>query len=464
MVASVQRRLSAILSADVVGYSKLVRADETGTIQAVQRLRADVFEPKLREHEGRIVKLMGDGLLAEFPSVVEAVNFAIEAQTVLSAEGQEIKYRMGVNLGDVIIDGDDIQGDGVNVAARLEGICLSGGVCISDIVHQAIAGKTGLYFNDLGPQKLKNIDTPIRAWQWRLGGAAAGEEIAIPVAIPIDQQIKFCTAADGCTIAYATVGQGPPLVKAPNWMNHLEYDWETPVWRHMLRELSRDSTLLRFDQRGNGLSDWQVEDITFDSMVSDMATVVDAAGVDRFALLGISQGCAYSIAYAVRYPDRVSRLVLYGGFAAGAREIGNEDYIEQIEMHQQLMRKGWGRNNPAFRQFFTSLFMPGGTKEQMDWFNELQRKTTSGETAARLTEVTAGINVTELLPQIKIPTLVLHCRDDALCPFEAGRRLAAGIPNARFVPLDGENHLILEDEPAWPRFLSEVRQFLAEDQ
>ncbi len=459
----VQRRLSAILSADVVGYSRLVRDDETGTLDALKRLRAEIIEPKLAEHDGRIVKLMGDGLLAEFPSVVEAVNFATDAQAALAADAgqtppeQSIRYRMGINLGDVVIDGEDIQGDGVNIAARLEAICKPGALCISDLVYQTIAGKTNLSFRDLGPQDLKNIDTPVRAWQWRNDGADAD----IDVALAGEQKIKFCTTPDAVNLAYTIIGQGPPLLKAPNWMTHLEYDWQSQCWRHILRDLSRDSTLVRFDQRGNGLSDRQVPELTFDNMVDDIGTVADAAGLSRFALLGISQGCAFSIAYAIRNPDRVSHLVIYGGYVQGLAKIKGGRFLPQYKNLHRMILTGWGMDNPAFRQFFTSLFMPGANKEQMDWFNELQRTTISPETAAELLAVAANSDVSELLSEVNIPTLVLHCRDDAVAPFEGGRRIAASIPNARFVALDGQNHMILEDDPAWPRIVSEIRQFLA---
>lgn len=288
----------------------------------------------------------------------------------------------------------------------------------------------------------------------------------VPVAVSRDSQhkqtVRFCTSADGVQIAYASSGEGPPLVKAPNWMHHLEYDWESPVWGHLLRELSRNHTLLRFDLRGNGLSDWEVPEILFDNMAEDMATVIDAAGFERFPLIGFSQGCPYSIAYAHRYPERVSRLILYGGFAKGLSRTGSEADRQKAEMQRQMIREGWGQNNPAFRQFFTSLFMPGATKEQMDWFNELQRTTVSPENAVRIRDVVNDIDVSELLAEISVPTLVIHCREDAVISFEAGREIAAMIPGARFVALDGQNHLILEEEPAWPRFLAEVNDFLAE--
>jgi len=190
--------------------------------------------------------------------------------------------------------------------------------------------------------------------------------------------------------------------------------------------------------------------------------VVETAGLDRFALLGISQGCGISIQYAVQNPGRVSRLILYGGYTRGRVKRGSAALIEQAEAEQTLMRQGWGHQNPAFRQFFTSTFVPDGTPEQMAWFNELQRLTTSPEIAARISAVNNNVDITEYLPQVSVPTLVLHCRDDAVVPFEEGRRLAAMIPGARFVALEGRNHLILEDEPAWPLFIDEVRAFLAE--
>ncbi len=196
-------------------------------------------------------------------------------------------------------------------------------------------------------------------------------------------------------------------------------------------------------------------------MVSDMEAVVEAAGLQRFPLLGISQGCSFSIAYAVRNPERVSRLVLYGGFAKGNLRTGSEADKQNFDMRRQMVLRGWGQDNPAFRQAFTTMFMPDATKDQMDWFNELQNITVSPENAARLVGVFSNVDVADLLPQISVPTLVLHCREDGMVPFDKGRKMAAGIPGARFVALEGQNHLILEDEPAWPRFLEEVTTFLA---
>jgi pimeloyl-ACP methyl ester carboxylesterase/DNA-binding winged helix-turn-helix (wHTH) protein len=292
-------------------------------------------------------------------------------------------------------------------------------------------------------------------------GAPAASVIAKPPAAIAEprQEIHFCTASDGVRIAYAGVGQGPPLVKAANWLNHLEYDWESPIWRPLLRALAAEHRLIRHDQRGNGLSDWQADDISFDAFVRDLESVVDATKLERFALLGISQGCAISIAYAVAHPERVSHLVLYGGFARGWLKRTPAE-AEQFKAMTTLMRHGWGQENPAFRQIFTSQFIPGGTAEQVRWFNDLQRITASPENAVRIMNAMADIDLMDLLWRVQVPTLVLHCRDDARVPFEEGRRLAAGIPGARFVSLEGRNHLILEGEPSWRRLLDEIGGFL----
>lgn len=277
------------------------------------------------------------------------------------------------------------------------------------------------------------------------------------------QEIRFCRAADGVRIAYARSGNGPPLVKAANWLNHLEYDWESPIWGHFLRGLSQDHQLLRYDARGNGLSDWEIDRLSLDDWVSDLECVVDAAGYDRFPLLGVSQGCAISIGYAVRHPERVSHLVLYAGFPAGAYARDEDPAeIERRRAMTTLMRLGWGEPTAAFRQLFTSMFIPGATAQQATAFNELQRRTTTPQNAARYYEASGHLDVRSLLAEVKCPTVVLHPRGDANVSIELGRRMAAGIPGARFVPLAGENHLFLEGEPAEARFFEEMRRLLAE--
>jgi pimeloyl-ACP methyl ester carboxylesterase/DNA-binding CsgD family transcriptional regulator len=277
-----------------------------------------------------------------------------------------------------------------------------------------------------------------------------------------DQKIRFCTAPDGVRLAYAVSGKGPPLVRVGHWMTHLERDWESPVWRPWLTELSKFNTLIRYDQRGNGLSDRNVPAISFETWLSDLETVVAAAGHSPVMLLGASQGAPIAIAYAAKHPQRVNRLVLYGGFARGRLKRGTPAQTEEGEVQVRLVKLGWGRDDPAFRQFFANQFLPEGTPEQLRWFNELQRISTSAENAARIMEVSNGIDVSALLPKVAAPTLVIQAREDLRVPLDEARLLASTIPNARFALLEGRNHILLESEPAWPRFLEEVRSFVGD--
>jgi pimeloyl-ACP methyl ester carboxylesterase/DNA-binding winged helix-turn-helix (wHTH) protein len=299
----------------------------------------------------------------------------------------------------------------------------------------------------------------------RMIGDAQGASAAAPpasAAVAAGQQIFFCRAHDGVRIAYAKSGdpETPPLVKPANWLTHLEFDWNSPVWRHWLRELGHGHTLIRYDARGCGLSDHDAQDMSFESWVRDLRAVVDAEGLERFSLLGISQGCAVAIAYAARHPERVDKLVLYGGYAVGRSLRATTPQAElERTLLSNLIRVGWGRDNPAFRQVFGTLFLPEGTPEQHQWFNDLA-KTMPMENALRVRQTTDVIDVRRDAERVRVPTLVLHARGDAMIPFEIGLQLAAHIPGARFVPLESRNHVLLGPEPAWSRFLEEVRAFL----
>lgn len=279
------------------------------------------------------------------------------------------------------------------------------------------------------------------------------------------QQIGFCTSRDGTRIAFAKMGSGPPLVRAAHFLTHLEHDLASPVWQPWLAHLARDHLLVRYDGRGCGLSDRDPEDLSLDAALADLEAVVDAAGLDCFPLLGCSQGGATAIAYAVRHPDRVQRLVLYGSYARGQlRRNPSPSQMEEAKMLVDLIRLGWGRENPAFRQVFTSLFLPEGTPEQMSWFNELERLSTSPEMAARIVASFGQIDVSDLARQVRCPTLVLHSQGDARVPFEEGRLLASLVPGARFVPLKSSNHVLLEHEQAFAACFSHIHDFLLEGQ
>jgi pimeloyl-ACP methyl ester carboxylesterase/DNA-binding CsgD family transcriptional regulator len=275
------------------------------------------------------------------------------------------------------------------------------------------------------------------------------------------QDLRFCTSSDGVRLAYATVGSGPPLVKASNWLSHLEYDWHSRIWRHWIEGLSRNHSYTRYDARGCGLSDRAPGEISFEAWVHDLEAVVDALKLDRFALLGISQGGAIAIAYAFRHPERVSHLVLYGAFARGRlMRGGGQATIDEALLMCKLIELGWGTDNRSFRQVFATQFLPEGSGELVEAFDELQRQSSSGSDAVRTVQVSMQIDVTEQARRISCPTLILHARDDERVAFEEGRILASLIPGARFAPLASRNHILLESEPAWKRFLEEVDAFL----
>jgi pimeloyl-ACP methyl ester carboxylesterase len=303
----------------------------------------------------------------------------------------------------------------------------------------------------------------VRGQGYRLNAEVREENAArtSSAVLPV-QRTHFCTAHDGARLAYARLGAGPPFVKAANWLSHLELDADSPIWRHWLARLSRDHCLIRYDGRGNGLSDWKPPAIRFADFVSDLSVVFDAAGVERAPLLGISQGAAVAVAYAVEHPERVSGLVLIGGCARGFRIKGHAKLNAGFEALMVLMRQGWGKREPTFRHIFTSSFFPDGDKDQLDWFDELQLRTASPENAAAILSALGDVDVRAYLPHVKVPTLVVHSRGDSVVPVKDGIELATGIPGARFVELDSRNHVLLESEPAWARFERELGAFLRE--
>jgi DNA-binding winged helix-turn-helix (wHTH) protein/pimeloyl-ACP methyl ester carboxylesterase len=276
------------------------------------------------------------------------------------------------------------------------------------------------------------------------------------------QEVTFCRTTDGINLAMASAGEGPPLIKAANWLTHIEYDWESPVWLPLLRQLARGRRLIRYDGRGNGLADRDVADISFDAFVRDLETVVEATALERSAFLGISQGAAIAIAYAVHHPQRVSKLILYGGYAQGRNKRGSDADAEMARVSLALMRHGWGDEHSAFMRAFSALYLPNASPEQIKWFAELQRVTTSAENAERIRNACDDVDVVSLLPRVQAPTLVLHCRHDSVAPLEQGRLIARSIPHARFVTLESDNHVLLSDEAAWPKLTGEIEAFLEE--
>ncbi len=274
------------------------------------------------------------------------------------------------------------------------------------------------------------------------------------------QRIGFAKASDGTRIAWARIGTGPPLIKAANWLNHLELDWDSPIWSPLFQELARDHCLIRYDERGNGMSDWDVAELSFETFVTDLDCVVEASGHERFPLLGLSQGVAVAIEYAARFPERVSHLVLWGGYSCGWRVDGSAEQKAEREAVITLVGQGWGRDDPSYRQIFSRAFLPGGTADEIAAFDEFQRRSVSPTNAVRFLEVFANIDVRHRLADVRCPVLVMHARGDRRVPCEKGAELAAAIPGAEFVTLPTDNHLLLGREPSSELFVAHVRQFL----
>jgi len=277
------------------------------------------------------------------------------------------------------------------------------------------------------------------------------------------QRIGFCEVADGTKIAYASIGSGPPILKAANWLNHLEFDWSSPIWGRSFAEIARRRTFIRYDERGCGLSDWDVGELSFEAFVEDLEAVADKLGLERFPLIGISQGCAVSIEYAVRHPERVSGLILIGGYAAGWRHLASPEEQARREAVLTLTELGWGTDNPAYRHIFSQTFMPEASAETLAWFDEFQRQTTSPKNAARFQDAFGHIDVRHRLGEVRAPTIVLHSKYDQRIPLALGRAVASGIPGARFVPLESHNHILVDQEPAWRVCLETIGAFLDEN-
>lgn len=306
----------------------------------------------------------------------------------------------------------------------------------------------------------------VRGRGYQFVAAIAAPAVLAPPVLPERepaprQRIAFTRAGDGIRLAYAVSGEGPPLVRAANWMTHLGYDIESPVWRHWVRDLSDGHTFVRYDERGCGLSDWEAGAFTFEDWVSDLESVVEAVGLQQFPLLGVSQGGAVAVAYAARHPQRVTKLVLCGAYARGraVRAVGDEEK-RAAALDLDLARVGWGRDDPAFRQVFAAQFLPDGSRADWAAFDQLQRRTTSPENAVRFLEEFGRIDVRELARQVRCPALVMHSRDDHRVPMRSGEELAALMPDARLVALDSNNHLLTASEPAWAVFRDEVAAFL----
>jgi class 3 adenylate cyclase/pimeloyl-ACP methyl ester carboxylesterase len=462
---SSHRRLAAVLAADVVGYSRLMGEDEPGTLASLKRTFREAVEPSVEAFNGRIVKSMGDGYLVEFDSASNSVSCALDwqsrarnVQNDLPAEAQ-IVFRIGINLGEIHFENGDIFGDGVNVAARLESICPPGGICVSEMIKSTTGSDLAVQFEDFGMHRLKNVKVPVHAYL-----AAQSQLVEVERApatgISLQSTVRYCLSKDGTSIAHATVGEGYPLLFAGSWMTHLEWDWESPSYRDYLSQLCKHFQVIRYDQRGNGMSDWDNVDINFEKMIDDMECVIDQYDHEKVAILGMSQGASVSIAYSMRRPEKVSHLVLNGGYGRGRRRRGSVKDAAESDALVNLIRHGWATENPAFRQTMTSLFMPDASPEEANWFNAFQKACGPGENMARFREMFDDMDVSNYLNKVKAPTLIVHSDGDVVAPLSEGKYLAARIPGAQFVQLKSNNHMMFGNEPDFPKLIKSIVDFV----
>ena len=461
-----KRKLLAVVAADMVGFSRLVENDEINILSRQKEYFNEIIEPEIKKFHGEIIKTTGDGFLATFVSSLDAVESTTNIQKIINfrektqSNDKRIWYRIGINIGDVVLDDGDIFGNSVNIASRLESIADAGDVCITSEIFQNIKNLKSFDISHLGEQHLKNISQKVDVYKIKINHEEHNQNKENELLTEANQEIRYCSSKDNTIIAYAKLGNGPPLLKAPNFMSSLEHDWRSPIWMHLYRFLAEGHTLVRFDQRGNGSSDLDPLEITFNSFVEDMEAVVNESKIDKFPILGVSQGCAVSIAYAIRNPNKVSHLILIGGFARGKGQRGDPSYEEKSKMEQTMILSGWEDENPAFRQYFTTSMIPEGSKEQMDSFNNIMKITTSAKNAAKISSVNDQIDVSDILLKLEVPTLIFHCTDDARVPISEGKFMAANIKNSKFVPIKSKNHVLLETEQGWDLFKEEVTKFL----
>ncbi len=448
------RRIAAILSLDVVGYTARMATDSSATLADLQRVLRDVVRPAVRDRGGRIVKLMGDGALVEFATAVDAIAAAESILRTLKDDA--VQLRAGVHVGDVTINETDIFGDAVNVASRLEASAPAGGALVSRTAVDVAGGGLETALKPEGALRLKGLPRPVEAMSIDLEGDERKADLA---RLAANQDIRFATSADGTRLAWTTTGEGPLLVKAPNWIQHLEYDWSIAL-NGWLPQLSACYRLVRFDARCNGLSDREVADISFERFVDDLEAVFDAAQIERAPVFAYSFGCTVAAAFAARRPDRVSGLILMSGFVEGLERRGQTRDANFQAALVTMSHEGWNDDYPSVRDHFAQAFTPEASPDDQRTFAEFMRAAIHAKDFLRIGDPVGSVEISELLPRVSCPALVMHASRERMHGAEQGRRLAAGIPNARFVGLDSANNLMPVYDSAWPTALREIKPFL----
>ncbi|WP_050929110.1 alpha/beta fold hydrolase [Aestuariivita boseongensis] len=460
-----RRRLAAILSLDVVGYSRMMQGGAASVLKTLNALYRDLVTPKVTEHGGRVVKLMGDGALIDFPSASQALAAAIAIQTALRAPDhpyttpERIQLRAGLHVGDVTDDGNDIFGDGVNIATRLQAAAEPGGILLSKMMSDLAGSDFAPLMRGEGLHSYKGIAQPIEVMSVTFADPRREDSRA---AFAKMGDIQYCRSKDGVSLAWTESGTGSTVVKAPNWIGNIELDWRNPALSPILSSVAHHHRMVRFDARLNGLSDWDAEACTFESFVDDLEAVFDAAGIDRAPILAISQGSCVAAAFAARRPERVSAIVMIGGFPQGrARRTSAKDKA-RAQALKEMMTAGWDDDFPSLRDLMAQLIVPGASHEARLQYAEDMRKMISPENMGRYRETIDNIDILDRIANVSAPCLVCHATGDRMQPVEQGRLFAKGLPNARFISFDSPNHVLPDNDPEWPRLEREVLAFLAQ--
>jgi len=499
-MAEADRRLLAILFTDIVGYTAMVGKDEARGIEARDEHRR-LIQNLATQFHGEFVDESGDASLAIFPSAVDAVKCAMAVQAVLAAD-PIFQVRAGIHVGDVIERDGRLIGDGINVASRLPALARPGGIVATDQVVEHLRNQN-IGATALGAHDLKNVDHPVdvfavgasaataprrisrgrvaaiaaasvtallAVWIFLLGGAddlvVAGYRTGLIDPFSgkrNEQEIAFTNASDGVRIAYATSGDpnGSPIVMVLGWATHLEEGLGSGAANPFVTGVLASHRVIVYDGRGTGLSDRGIEDFSLDAKVRDLEAVIDAVGLDRFGIIGVSAGGPTSVTYAAKHPERVTRIAFYGSFLCLC---GTPDHLTMWKTFPPLVRASWGNDNPAFRQLFTNLFLPDANALSQRMFNEFQRIAMTPDDAAGFIASLLVTDARPLAPQVDVPVLVVHRRGDQVVPYELGRDIAARIPGAKLAGMEGNNHAPNFDErEALDQLAGLMREFFADE-
>ena len=450
-----KRKTSSILSLDVVDYTKRMSVDAEATLLVLQRIFDEIIKPSVKANSGRIFKLMGDGALVEFHAATDAISAAKEI--LLKLRGEEILLRAGIHTGDVMPSGADLFGEAVNVSARLQALAPPGNCLVSKTAADVAGTSLSIPLRPESSMRLKGVQNPIEAFSIDLEG---DNRQAMKERQAETQEIRFTKSKDGTTLAWTATGEGQDLLVTPNWLRHLEYDWTMNAIAGWLPLLSRNYHLYRFDGRNNGLSERGVQDVSLDRIIEDVAAVLDATGLERVPLFGISFGATIAAAFAAQHPDRVSGLVLFGGFAQGLKRRAQPGIAALGQAMMDMGQDGWNDDYPSARDLMAQSFSPSASPHDQRAYAEFMRLAMDHQDWRKIGPIVDSVDIRDLLPRITCPALVIHANRDRMHGIEQGRELAAGIRNARFVGIETNNNTMPEYDPAWPKAIEEIAGFL----